>query len=111
MMSSKHLRGDINYAWPTAEIAVMGAKVRSLPYMVVDKLTLFPPQGAVAILHRDKSPEGGYIILSHVPLCKGLPILLYCTVESPIKDTLNKGHLSIKHKSQFLLYQYILTSE
>ncbi len=27
VMSSKHLRGDVNYAWPTAEIAVMGAKV------------------------------------------------------------------------------------
>ncbi|MEP4030553.1 acyl-CoA carboxylase subunit beta [Roseibium polysiphoniae] len=26
VMSSKHIRGDINYAWPTAEIAVMGAK-------------------------------------------------------------------------------------
>ncbi|MGB4203989.1 MAG: acyl-CoA carboxylase subunit beta [Bacteroidales bacterium] len=26
VMSSKQLRGDINYAWPTAEIAVMGAK-------------------------------------------------------------------------------------
>jgi methylmalonyl-CoA decarboxylase subunit alpha len=26
VMSSKHLRGDINYAWPTAEIAVMGPK-------------------------------------------------------------------------------------
>jgi propionyl-CoA carboxylase beta chain len=26
VMSSKHLRGDVNYAWPTAEIAVMGAK-------------------------------------------------------------------------------------
>jgi acetyl-CoA carboxylase carboxyltransferase component len=26
VMSSKHLRGDINYAWPTAEIAVMGEK-------------------------------------------------------------------------------------
>jgi len=26
VMSSKHLRGDINYAWPEAEIAVMGAK-------------------------------------------------------------------------------------
>ncbi len=26
MMSSKHLRGDINYSWPGAEIAVMGAK-------------------------------------------------------------------------------------
>ncbi|KAI9207720.1 carboxyl transferase [Polychytrium aggregatum] len=26
VMSSKHLRGDVNYAWPTGEIAVMGAK-------------------------------------------------------------------------------------
>ncbi|MGK5091192.1 acyl-CoA carboxylase subunit beta [Deltaproteobacteria bacterium TL4] len=26
VMSSKHLRGDINYAWPTAEFAVMGAR-------------------------------------------------------------------------------------
>lgn len=25
-MSSKHLRGDSNYAWPTAEVAVMGAQ-------------------------------------------------------------------------------------
>jgi propionyl-CoA carboxylase beta chain len=33
-MSSKHIRGDLNYAWPTAEIAVMGAK------------------GAVEIIHR-----------------------------------------------------------
>ena len=34
VMAPKHLRGDINYAWPTAQIAVMGAK------------------GAVEILHR-----------------------------------------------------------
>lgn len=26
VMSSKHLRGDVNYAWPGAEVAVMGAK-------------------------------------------------------------------------------------
>ena len=26
VMASKHLRGDINYAWPTAQIAVMGAR-------------------------------------------------------------------------------------
>jgi propionyl-CoA carboxylase beta chain len=26
VMASKHLRGDVNYAWPNAEIAVMGAK-------------------------------------------------------------------------------------
>ena len=34
VMAPKHLRGDINYAWPSAQIAVMGAK------------------GAVEILHR-----------------------------------------------------------
>lgn len=39
VMASKHLRGDINYAWPTAEIAVMGAK------------------GAVEIIFRGKTPE------------------------------------------------------
>ena len=26
VMSSKHLRGDLNYAWPSAEIAVMGSR-------------------------------------------------------------------------------------
>ena len=34
VMSSKHLRGDINFAWPNAEIAVMG------------------PEGAVPIIYR-----------------------------------------------------------
>lgn len=38
-MSSKHLKGDFNYAWPTAEIAVMGAK------------------GAVEIIFRGKNVE------------------------------------------------------
>ena len=36
VMGSKHLRSDVNYAWPTAEIAVMG------------------PQGAVEIIYRDE---------------------------------------------------------
>jgi len=36
VMSSKHIGGDINYAWPSAEIAVMGAK------------------GAVEILYRNE---------------------------------------------------------
>ncbi|MBV9066498.1 MAG: acyl-CoA carboxylase subunit beta [Methylobacteriaceae bacterium] len=39
VMASKHLRGDINLAWPTAQIAVMGAK------------------GAVEIIFRGGSPE------------------------------------------------------
>ena len=33
-MNSKHIRGDLNFAWPTAEIAVMG------------------PKGAVEIIHK-----------------------------------------------------------
>jgi acetyl-CoA carboxylase carboxyltransferase component len=39
VMSSKHIRGDINYAWPTAEIAVMG------------------PDGAVNIIFRRELAE------------------------------------------------------
>ncbi len=36
VMSSRHLRGDMNFAWPTAEVAVMG------------------PDGAVNIVYRDE---------------------------------------------------------
>merc|ERR1711992_431776 len=46
VMSSKHLRGDSNYAWPTAEVAVMGSK------------------GAVKIIFRgqgSEEQEGDYI--------------------------------------------------
>jgi propionyl-CoA carboxylase beta chain len=39
VMSSKHLKGDYNYAWPSAEVAVMGAK------------------GAVEIIFRGKNVE------------------------------------------------------
>lgn len=39
VMSSQHLHGDYNYAWPTAEIAVMGSK------------------GAVEIIFRGKNVE------------------------------------------------------
>ena len=39
VMSSKHLRGDVNFAWPTAEIAVMG------------------PKGAVEIIFRKEAKD------------------------------------------------------
>ncbi|CUB07641.1 acyl-CoA carboxylase subunit beta [Tepidiphilus thermophilus] len=39
VMASKHLRGDVNFAWPTAEIAVMG------------------PKGAVEIIFRDEKND------------------------------------------------------
>lgn len=43
VMNSKHLQGDINYAWSNAEIAVMGAK------------------GAVEVLYRDKINDQEFI--------------------------------------------------
>ena len=43
VMSSKHIRGDVNYAWPTAEVAVMGAK------------------GAAEILYRSELSDAGKI--------------------------------------------------
>jgi propionyl-CoA carboxylase beta chain len=39
VMASKHLRGDVNFAWPSAEIAVMG------------------PKGAVEIIFRDEKSD------------------------------------------------------
>lgn len=40
VMSSKHLRGDVNYAWPSAEVAVMGAKVQTLLFFLLVSLLL-----------------------------------------------------------------------
>jgi propionyl-CoA carboxylase beta chain len=96
VMASKHLRGDLNYAWPTAEIAVMGAK------------------GAVEILYRSElgdpekiaartkeyearfanpfvAAERGYIdevIMPHSTrrrICRGLRMLRNKHLENPWK--------------------------
>ena len=96
VMSSKHIRGDVNYAWPTAEIAVMG------------------PKGAVEILYRAElgdpakiaarikeyqdrfanpfnAAERGYIDEVILPrntrrrICRALNMLRHKTVENPWK--------------------------
>jgi propionyl-CoA carboxylase beta chain len=96
VMSSKHIRGDVNYAWPTAEIAVMG------------------PKGAAEILYRSElgdpekiekrikeyetrfanpfvAAERGYIddvIKPHNTrqrICRSLNMLRNKTVENPWK--------------------------
>ena len=96
VMSSKHIRGDVNYAWPTAEIAVMG------------------PKGAAEILYRAElgdrnkiaarikeyqqrfanpfiAAERGYIDEVILPrntrrrLCRALNMLRHKTVENPWK--------------------------
>jgi propionyl-CoA carboxylase beta chain len=96
VMSSKHIRGDVNYAWPSAEIAVMG------------------PKGAAEILYRSElsnpakiaartkeyqdrfanpfiAAERGYIdevIMPHTTrrrICRALNMLRTKTVENPWK--------------------------
>ncbi|VDM34747.1 unnamed protein product [Hydatigera taeniaeformis] len=49
VMSSKHLRGDMNYAWPSAEIAVMGAK-GAVPIVFRERLAAFE---SIATLEAD----------------------------------------------------------
>ena len=50
VMSSKHLKGDTNYAWPTAEVAVMGSK------------------GAVSIIFRGKGSAAQEEVLKLIKL-------------------------------------------
>ena len=47
VMSSKHLRGDINYAWPQAEIAVMGPK-GAIEVLRSKQIALLPDDAARA---------------------------------------------------------------
>uniref|UniRef100_A0A8C0FA53 Propionyl-CoA carboxylase beta chain, mitochondrial n=1 Tax=Bubo bubo TaxID=30461 RepID=A0A8C0FA53_BUBBB len=94
VMSSKHLRGDANYAWPTAEVAVMGAK------------------GAVQIIFRGKeaNAEAEYVdkfanpfpaamrgfvddiiqpSTTRVRICRDLDVLASKTQSSPWKKHAN----------------------
>ncbi|MBN1936942.1 MAG: methylmalonyl-CoA carboxyltransferase, partial [Anaerolineae bacterium] len=50
VMGSKHLRSDVNYAWPSAEIAVMG------------------PEGAVGIVNRKEIAEAEDKVAKHAEL-------------------------------------------
>jgi propionyl-CoA carboxylase beta chain len=52
VMSSKHIRGDLNFAWPTAEIAVMG------------------PEGAVSIIFRKELAEAADPVARKAELVK-----------------------------------------
>lgn len=54
VMSSKQLRGDVNYAWPTAEIAVMGPKgaIEVLEGKKIASMT--PEEGAAYALKKEE---------------------------------------------------------
>ncbi len=96
VMSSKHIRGDVNYAWPSAEIAVMGSKGAA---EIIYRSELDDPekiaQRSAEYEERFANPfvaaERGYIdevILprnTRVRICRALNMLRNKTVENPWK--------------------------
>src|SRR5690554_71278 len=96
VMSSKHIRGDINYAWPTAEIAVMGAKGAA---EILYRSELGDPDKIAARIkeYQDRfanpfvAAERGYIDEVIRPrntrrrICRALNMLRNKTVENPWK--------------------------
>ena len=82
VMSSKHLRGDVNFAWPNAEIAVMGAKARGGDHLPrrekgpgqardargrIQGALRQPLRGGCARLHRRRDPAARNA-QAHLPL-------------------------------------------
>jgi propionyl-CoA carboxylase beta chain len=96
VMSSKHIRGDVNYAWPSAEIAVMGPKGAA---EILYRSELSDPTKIAARIkeYQDRfanpfiAAERGYIdevILPHTTrrrICRALNMLRHKTVENPWK--------------------------
>ncbi len=96
VMSSKHIRGDVNYAWPTAEIAVMGAKGAA---EILYRAELGDPEKIAGRIkeYQDRfanpfvAAERGYIDEVILPrntrrrLCRALNMLRRKTVENPWK--------------------------
>ena len=82
-MSSKHLKGDTNYAWPTAEVAVMGSK------------------GAVSIIFRGKGSAAQEEVLNLNVLMK-MALNSAQSHFSNSMDVLEDGNLTEakKHPSQ-----------
>ncbi len=96
VMSSKHIRGDVNYAWPSAEIAVMGAKgaveiIFRKDIGDAEKIAARTKDYEDNFLSPFVAAERGYIdevILPHNTrnrICRALNMLANKTVENPWK--------------------------
>ena len=96
VMSSKHIRGDLNYAWPTAEIAVMGAKgAAEILYRAdlgdTEKIKKRIDEYQERFANPFVAAERGYIDEVIMPqgtrmrICRGLQMLRNKHVENPWK--------------------------
>lgn len=96
VMSSKHLRGDVNFAWPTAEIAVMGPK-GAVEILFKKEISNKNKIDAYTEEYREKfanplvAASRGYIddvIMPHATrtrICKSLQMLSNKQLENPWK--------------------------
>ena len=100
VMSSKHIRGDLNFAWPTAEIAVMGAKGAVEIIFREDigddeKIQARTDEYAEAFANPFKAAARGFIddvIMPHGTrrrICQGLEMLKTKEVDNPWKKHAN----------------------
>jgi len=96
VMASKHLRGDFNYAWPTAQIAVMGAKgaveiIFRADIKDAEKIADRTKEYEDRFLSPFAAAERGYIdevIMPHATrkrLARALAMLRHKDVENPWK--------------------------
>ena len=96
VMASKHLRGDMNYAWPSAQIAVMGAKgaveiIFRKDIGDADKIAEHTKMYEDRFLSPFVAAERGYIdevIMPHSTRCRiarGLRMLRNKDLENPWK--------------------------
>ncbi|MDF2114882.1 acyl-CoA carboxylase subunit beta [Roseiarcaceae bacterium H3SJ34-1] len=96
VMASKHLRGDFNYAWPTAQIAVMGAKgaveiIFRADIKDAEKIAVRTKEYEDRFLSPFAAAERGYIdevIMPHATrkrLARALAMLRHKDVENPWK--------------------------
>ncbi len=96
VMASKHLRGDVNYAWPTAQIAVMGAKgaveiIFRADIKDVDKIAARTKEYEDRFLSPFAAAERGYIDEVIAPnatrarISRALAMLRHKELENPWK--------------------------
>lgn len=96
VMASKHLRGDVNYAWPSARIAVMGAKgaveiIFRADIKDADKIAEHTAEYEERFLSPFVAAERGYIddvIMPHATrrrVARALAMLRHKELENPWK--------------------------
>lgn len=96
VMSSKHLRGDINFAWPSAEIAVMGSRgaveiLFKKDLKNKEKIDAYTQEYSEKFANPFVAASRGYIddiILPHTTrmrICRSLKMLKNKIIENPWK--------------------------